>query len=235
MNERSSLRRFVTAWRDFGFIVATKVAYSKVRGKLRPALALPPAPVYDAGQRAVSILLSTAEHSPAALHAAADIIARRGQSDWELCICERLPVAPEMARTLTRWRGTRPWIRIVLADQPVDDATAARWTLEQATGRFIAMLAPGYELEGDAIACLLAALQAGTGIDVALLMGTEDESRVRSANRWFDCRLLLQSKPGYLAALAGCWPLTAPALAKMLAEADVPTVRVTAPRREALD
>jgi hypothetical protein len=60
LNDLSLLRRFVTVSRDFGFVIAMRVAYSKVRGKLWPALALPDAPVHNARHREVSVLLSTA-------------------------------------------------------------------------------------------------------------------------------------------------------------------------------
>jgi hypothetical protein len=94
-------------------------------------LALRDRPAYDAKRREISILLVAAEHRADTLVAVVGVLAGRGGSDWEICICERSPVEPEMARALARLRGTQPWIRIVTTDESVDDATAARWTVER--------------------------------------------------------------------------------------------------------
>jgi hypothetical protein len=213
-----------------------RVAYSKVRGRLCPALALPDAPVYNAMHREVSILLCTAEQDAATLDAVVEAFAGRGVLEWEVCICERSPVEPEMARALARFRGTQPSIRIVTTDESIDDATAARWTVEQATGQFVALLAPGYTPAADAIARLLARLHNDSGIDAAVLIGTNSDSgSPPSSVPWADCRLLLQRKSGYLAALPGRWPLTAPALAKDLVEAGVPTAYMAGWESEVLD
>ena len=172
----------------------------------------------------MSLLLSTAGQGAATLDAVVEVVAGRGGLDWEVCICERSPVEPEMARALARWRGTQPWIRIVTADQSVDAATAARWMVEQATGQFVALVAPGYTPEASAIARLLARLDNDSTIDAAVLAATDrGPGGPPSPVRWAGCRLLLQRKSGYLAALSGHWPLTAPALARDLDEAGVPT------------
>jgi len=224
LNDRSPLDRFVRVSRTFGFVVAIKVAYSKIRGWLCPALALPEAPIYNAKHREVSILLSTAELGAATLDGVVDVLAGRGGLDWEVCICERSPADPETARTLARLRGTRPWIRIVTTDRTVDDATAARWTVEQATGQFVALVAPGYMPDADAIARLLARLHNDPGIDAAVLVETDGGSGTPpSRGAGTDCRLLLQRKSGYLAALPERWLFTAPALARDLDETGVPT------------
>lgn len=229
----SPLRRFVTVTRDYGLAVALRVAYSKVRGRLCPALALPGAPIYNTRRREVSVLLGTAGQGPATLDAVVEVLAGRGGSDWEVCICERSPVAPDTARTLARIRGTQPWIRIVTSDKSIDDVTAARWTVEQATGQFVALVAPGYLLDTGAITRLLAQLHNGTGVDAAVLIGTERAPS--SPTQWAGCRLVLQRKSGYLAALPERWPLTAPALAKYLDEAGVPTVYIPERKSEAPD
>jgi len=230
LSDRSPLRRFVTVSRGFGFVIAMRLAYSKLRGRLRPALALPDAPIYNARQREVSVLLSTAEHGGATLDAVVEVLARRGELDWEVCICERCPVEPETARTLARMRGTQPWIRIVTTGESVDDATAARWTVEQATGQFIALVAPGYTPDADAIAKLLARLHGAPGIDAALLVGTDGGPPPRTA-----CRLLLQKKSRYLAALPERWLLTASALAKALHETGVPAAYIAESEGAVLD
>jgi hypothetical protein len=233
LNGPSPLRRFVAVTRDFGLAVATRVAYSKVRGKLCPALALPDAPIYNTRRRELSLLLSTAGQCAATLDAVVEVLAGRGGSDWEVCICERSPVAPDMVGTLACIRGTQPWIRIVRSDTSVDDATAARWTVEQATGQFVALVAPGHTPDAGAITRLLAQLHNDTGVDAAVLIGTEGAPN--SPARWAGCRLVLQRKSGYLAAFPERWPLTATALAKYLDEAGVPTVYITEQKSEAPD
>jgi len=234
LNDRSSLRSFIRVSRDFGFAIAIRVAYSKIRGMLRPALALPDAPNYNARHREVSFLLSTAEQSAATLDAVVEAISRRGDLDWGVCICERPPVEPKMARALARLRGTQPWIRMVTADRSVDDATAAQWTVEQATGQFVALVAPGYAPEAEAIARLLVRLHNDSEVDAAVLVGTGSGGAPLRVP-WADCRMILQRKSGYLAALPGRWPLTAPALAKDLDEAGVPIAYISAREREVLD
>jgi hypothetical protein len=223
LSSRSPLCQFVTVTRDFGFAVAMRVAYSKLRGRLSPGLALPEAPVYEIGRREVSVLLGTAEQEAATLNAVVEVLAERADWDWEICICERSPAPPEMARALARLRGTRPWIRIVTTDQFVDDATAVRWTVEQATGQYVALVAPGYAPAVEAIARLVHRLRIDAGIDAAALLaaaaGLGGPALPVSPR---DCRLLLQTKSGYLAALPGRRRLSAPALAGELEEAGVP-------------
>jgi len=220
LRDRSPLRRFVMAYRDFGLVVAMRVAYSKVRGKLNPAMALPDAPVYSAGRREVSVLLSTAQHGAATLDAVIEGLARRGGADWEICICERIPAEPETAHSLARHRGTQPWIRILTTDRSVDDASAARWTVEQATGLFVALAAPGYTPAPEAIAGLLARLRNDPALDTVALVGTARGSEAPPSPA--DCHLLLQRKSCYLAVQQGQWHLSAAALARYLDEAGVP-------------
>lgn len=236
MNDRSPLRRFVAVCRDFGVLIALRVAYSKVRGRLCPALALPDAPVYKPGHRELSVLLSTAGRAAVTLDAVVEALAERGLLDWEVCICERLPVEPEIAGVLARVRGTQPWIRIVTADESIDDATAARWTVEQATGQFVALMAPGYAPKAGAIARLLARLQNDFRIDAAVLAGADrDLGGPPPLDAVMDCRLLLQRKSGYLTALEGRWHLAASVLAKDLAEAGVPLAYMAALENEEQD
>jgi hypothetical protein len=72
-----------------------------------------------------------------------------------------------------------------------------------------------------------------SAIDAAVLVGAYGGSG--SPPRWTDCRLLLQRKSGYLAALPGRWLLTAPALAKALDEAGVPAAYLATAQSEVLD
>ena len=224
MNDRSALRRSIKAYRNFGLGVATRVAYSKIRGKLFPALALSDMPVNNASLREVSVLFSTAEQCASIVNAVVEVFLRQDGGGWEVCICERIPVEPEMARTLVRVRGTQPWIRIVTTDNSVDGATAARWTVEQATGQFVALVAPGYVPKAEALARLVARLRTDPGLDAAVLVRTDSApGSALSRGRLADCRLVLQRKSRYLEVYREDWPLTALALAKDLDKASVPT------------
>jgi len=233
-HDESWLRRFVRVSRDYGIAIAARVAYSKIRGLLCPALALPSAPLYNAKRRELSLLLYSAEQSTSTLDAAVKVIAARGGLDWEICICERHPLSPQMAHMLAGLRGTQPWIRIVTADAIVDDEMAARWTVEQATGEFVALVAPGHTPEGESISRLLARLHSDPGIDAAVLLGADSDCDHHPAS-WSDCRILLQRKSGYLAALPARWLLTAPTLSKELHEAGVPIAYMSARERPVLD
>jgi hypothetical protein len=233
-NDLSPLRRFVTAARRFGLNVAIRVAYSKVRGRLLPALALPDEPVYHHAPRELSVLIG-AEQDAATLEAVVQVIAEQGGSDWEVCVSGRPAMGPELGRALSRLRGAKPWIRVVPADGSVDDVTAAQWTVEQATGEFVAFVAPGYIVDADAIARLLDRLHGEPRMEAAMLVGRVSGSSALAAQPQFsDCRLLVQKKSRYLAMSAGRWPLTAPALAKTLDEAGAP-IAVVAPRRTEMD
>ena len=234
MNNTSLLGRFVRASRDFGLIVATKVAYSKIRGMLFPALALPEAPVYLDMRREVSVLFSTASHGMDALDAVVAMLIARGGAGWELCICERAPVEPEMAQLLTRLRGSQPWIRIVTNEQSVDDPTAARWAIEQATGSFVALLGPQYEPRADALSGLLAEMYQHPEIQAALLVGADSGSNHPGlVDAPSVCVLLLQRKSGYLSLPSASWVLTAPELARILEKAGVAVAYFSASQIEA--
>lgn len=233
-NDLSSLRRFVTAARRFGLNVAIRVAYSKVRGRLFPAMALPDVPIYDNPSRELSILIGVTEHDAAALEAVVQVIAERGGSDWEVCVSERPAMGREFERALSRLRGARPWIRVVSADGSIDHVTAAQWTVEQSTGEFVALVAPGYIVDADAIGRLLDRLRGEPRMEAAMLVGRVSGSGDLGAQPRSDCLLLIQKKSRYLATSSGRWPLTAPALAKTL-EAAGATIAIVEPRRSEMD
>jgi hypothetical protein len=229
LNDLSLPRRFLKVSRNFGLAVAVKVTYSKIRGVLFPALALPDGRVYDRRPRQVSFLIDTAEHDAATVNAVVDVIGAHDGGTWEICICERPALPPEMARLLERLRGTQPWIRIVRADATIDGTTAARWIVEQATGQFIALVAPRYALSAEAIRGLLDQMHRDPELDAAALIGTHDEPEKSSLPAaGVDCRLVMQRKSGYLASQPERWPLTAPALVRQLHEAKVRTAYVRA-------
>lgn len=227
MHERSSWRRFISIYRNFGLGVALRVTTSKVRGALLPASAMPHAPTYDGPHRELSILIEAAGRDVATLQVIIEALARRKQSNWEICICARPPLRPDMGRVLSRFRDSYPWIRIVSTDQTVDKSTAAQWTVEQSTGEFVALLAPRYTFDADAATELLARLHGDPQIEAAMLLATDSGSVGPSKPpRWGDCRLLVQRKSRYLAAAPQEWPLTAPALAKALDEVGARTAIV---------
>jgi hypothetical protein len=224
---RSPLERLVAVCRDFGPLVAMRVVYSKIRGQLFPALALPDAPAYSNRPRVVSILLNTRDHDVATFNAVVTILGGRADFAWEVCICERAPVGAESARTLARLRGIQPWIRLVTTDKSVSDTTAASWTVEQATGEYVAVVAPRCVPEGREIVSLLARLQKDPKTDAALLIRMNGRSDCCPAMAsWADCRIVLQRKSSYLTMLAGRWLLNAPALAQDLEDASVPVAYI---------
>ncbi len=218
MNKPSPLSRFIVASRDFGLGVAFRVAYSKVRGGVFPSLALPEPPSYDGPRRELSVLIDAGGEEVATLEAIVAAVGERHRSRWEVCVCAQPPVRPEMQEALSRLRGTRPWLRIVPADGALDAATARRWTVEQATGEFIALVAPGFGVDAEGTAKLLARLRDKPEIDAAVLIETNGGSDGAPARplQSDGCRMVLQRKSGYLTAASELWPLAAPALAKLL-------------------
>jgi len=234
-NDLSPLRRFVAAARRFGLNIAIRVAYSKIRGRLFPALALADGPVYRHASRELSILIGAAEQGPATLEAVVQVIAEQGGSDWEVCVSGRPAMRPEPGGALSRLRGAKPWIRVVPVDGSIDDVTAAQWTVEQATGEFVAFVAPGYIVDADAISRLLDRLRGEPRMEAAMLVGRVSGSDALAARPQFsNCCLLIQKKSRYLAMSADQWPLTAPALAQTLDEAGAP-IAIVAPRRSEKD
>jgi hypothetical protein len=229
LQKLSSWRRFVSVYRNFGLGVALKVTTSKVRGMLLPASAMPDAPTYDGPRRELSVVIDAAGHDLAALRVIIDALAKREQSNWEMCICERHPPPPDVGQALSGFRANYSWIRIITTDQRVDKLTAAQWTVEQSTGEFVALLAPRWTFDAAKAAELLARLYDDPRIEAALLLATDSGSVAPpKAPRSVDCRLLVQRKSGYLVAAPGKWPLTAPELAQALHEAGARTAMVAA-------
>jgi hypothetical protein len=215
----SDLRRFATVCRNFGIGVAVRVAFSKLRGRLWPLLALRDAPAYATPRRELSILLSTIDHDAATVEAIVDALAARGSPDWEICISERPPTEPRTIRALERLRGTQPWFRVISTERSHYEATAARWTTEQATGEFIALLAPGHCIDTVAIARLLVALNDGGGCKAAVLLEGDC-----SSDKPLRTRVVLQRKSDFLAFLPH-GRISAPALAEYLDHTGVRVVR----------
>jgi hypothetical protein len=217
MSGRSPLGLFFKVCRDFGMRTAVRVVYFRLRGTLFPALALPDPAVPNITPHELSVLLDTTEHDAVTISSIVDLVASRGRSDWEICICEHVPVEPKMAQTLARCRGTTPWIRIITADICADEAIAAQWTVEQATGEYVALVGSGYAPQLESFSRLLARLRRTPEFDAAALIKANAEcdgtsSPVSKSN----CCLLLQRKSGYLAAFKGRWAFTAPQLAYSL-------------------
>lgn len=225
LNDLSLPRRFLKVSRNFGLAIAIKVTYSKVRGMLYPALALPDGRLYNHRPRHVSFLIDAVEHDAATVNAVVEIIAAQDRGSWEICICERPSLQPDMARLLERLRGTQPWLRIVRADATVDSTTATRWLVEQATGHIIALVTPHYVPDADAVQRLLDRIQRDSEIDAATLVGMHNGPGDPPPAA---CLLAMQRKSGYLASRPERWPLTAPALAQQLHEAKVRTADIRA-------
>ena len=129
-------------------------------------------------------------------------------------MCGRPVMGREFEGALSRLRGAKPWIRVVSADGSVDDVTAAQWTVEQSTGEFVALVAPGYIVNADAIGRLLRRLRGEPRMEAAILVEHVSDLSDLGAQPYSDCLLLIQKKSRYLATSSGRWPLTAPAVAK---------------------
>ena len=194
-------------------------------------MALPGAPVYHNAPRELSILIGVTEHDAATLEAVVQVIAERGGSDWEVCVCGRPAMGREFERALSRLRGAKPWIRVVSADGSVDDVTAAQWTVEQSTGEFVALVAPGYIVNADAIGRLLRRLRGEPRMEAAILVERVSDLSDLGAQPYSDCLLLIQKKSRYLTTSSGRWPLTAPAVGKTL-EAGTPIAIIARRRSE---
>jgi hypothetical protein len=227
LNERSPLRRFIVVRRRFGLAVAARVAYSRVRGILFPSLALPDQPPYNAAHRELSVLLDAKEHSVTDLNEAVAALAGRSGWGWEICIRAYTSADREMAGALARLRGSNPWIRVVQSDETVDHATAAQRTLEQATGQFVALVAPGCRLQPEVMGGLLARLRNGPGNTAAVVAGTAQQPGGGPRQRLSaECCLLLLSKADHLAVGPVPWLLTARSVAEHLAQAGAATVHI---------
>jgi hypothetical protein len=210
--DQSPVGLFLKVYRNFGLATATRASYYRLRGRFFPALALKEMSLESTAPREVTFLLSTAEHDSVTLRAIVDLLAYRNRSDWEVCICARGPVTADMALTLSRVRGTKPWIRIIATDESVDAMTSAQWTVEQATGCYVALAAHRFAPHLDAVGQLLHRLRGDSASDTAALKRIDagaggQESRIEQA----DCPLLLQRKLRYLEVFQGRWPLTATA------------------------
>ena len=182
------------AWRHYGGGVALRVSFAKIGARFTPVSALPGADTHRGQVRALSLLLQIAEHEAAAVQAAVDIVRDREAADWEVCIGARAPLAPEMASLIARMRGV-PGVRIVTASDTLPMETAVQWTLEQATGRFVALLLPGVVPTASGLAALLNRASCGGGGTV--LVGVKDDSP----------QVILLAKKDYLAQ-GGVWHLS---------------------------
>ena len=238
MNKGSLLRRFIRVTRSFGIGVALRVTYSKVRGVLFPALALPDALDYDNPRRQLSILIATADHEAETIEAIAATLAERGGSDWEMCVCARSPMGTQMERALVRLREAKAHIHIVSADRLVDETMAARWTVEQCTGEFVALVAPHSVFDADAASRLIARLGDNPELKAAALDGTNGDAPAgdRLSRQTGECRLILQRKSEYLGIGSSArWPLAARDLAQALTKAGARVETIAVGRVEAVD
>jgi hypothetical protein len=219
-DDRSPLRLFFQVCRKFGLATGIRVVFFRLRGLVFPARALPDPMVPDGVPHQISILVSAAEQGADTLEMLAGLVAHRQRSDWELCVCAHAPLKPSTSRALARRRGTHPCFRVVEAKEGVDAATAAQWTVEQATGEMIALLGTDFTPPEDAFARLLSRLRADAACDAAVLIrqGAGSDGASVGLER-AECLLFLQRKSNYLAAFDRRWALTAGDAAGTLARA----------------
>ena len=219
LRERSQWTLVIRVYRNFGLATAIRVVYFRVRGMLFPALALPDPSVPVTTPHEVSILLNSAEHDAALLDAVVDLLLGREKSDWEICICARSPARSGMVQALDRYHGNQPWIRVVIADGDIDDETAARWTVEQSTGIYVAFIAPGHSPQFDAITRGVDLLRDSPDFDAAAGVKTQAGTEGHQVGR---CGLVLQRKSRYLEVFQGRWTLAAPAVVDALQKISAP-------------
>jgi len=217
--ERSQWILVIRVYRNFGFATAIRVVYFRVRGMLFPTLALPDPSVSVTTPHEVSILLNSAEHDAALLDVLVDLLVGREKSDWEICVCARSSSQSDMAQALDRYHGNQPWIRVVTTDAAIDDETAAQWTIEQSTGVYVALVAPGYSSQFDAITRCISLLCNRPDLDAAALVKTEAGTDGNQVGR---CTLVLQRKSKYLECFQGQWTLGAPAVIDALRKISAP-------------
>lgn len=227
MKGRSPLHAFVAITRNFGLMIALRVTYSKIRGWLCPWLALTRPPLRAVGPRELSVVLSTVGQSATTLNAMVDIVAEQSASNWEICICECLPTSPEMASALERWRGTQAWLRIITSDESVNEATAARRTVEQTTGQYVALVAWDYTPNATTFEKLLDHLRDNAEICAAFLVGTDNaHGHPPLPTAATECRLLIQRKAIYLATFSQRMELSVTSAASTLSAAGVTSVYI---------
>jgi hypothetical protein len=216
--ERWQWTLVIRVYRNFGLATAIRVIYFRVRAMLFPTLALPDPSVPLTTPHEVSILLNSAEHDAALLDAVVDLLVGREKADWEICICARSSSQSDM-QALDRYHGNQPWIRVVITDAVIDDETAARWTIEQSTGVYVALVAPGYSPQFDAITRCVNLLYNRLDLDAVALVKTEAETEGHQVGR---CSLVLQRKSKFLEAFQGQWTIGAPAVVDALRKISAP-------------
>jgi len=216
-----ALRRFFGVWEAYGLRVASNVILSKLRGTLNPAEALPGPPVY-ATRRRLSFLIRVEEHEPATINAIAAAVSA-AEGAFEVVFCERA-VTDASGSVASRLRGARPWFRFVGVTQEVDARTAASWTVEQATGRYVAFIARGCAPESADIERLLTPLEEDDALSAAGLFETSESGEPLRA-----IRLLALRKSLYLARFPLTFPMTAPALLEALAKSGTPVLELPYP------
>lgn len=200
MGEGSLVRRFLEVTRDYGVKTAARLAVSKLRGKLAPSLALPEPPSYAGWRRDLTLLLRASQCDAATLASLADDL----DASWEICVCDDAADATPVAALIARLRGASPYFRVISAREAPDERTAARWTVEQATGDAVAFLAPFAAVDR---ATLAAALSHVTSLSHqgGVVISTRRENGAAPRER-----IYAQRKSAYLDVAQECWPLTAP-------------------------
>jgi hypothetical protein len=200
--DRNPLRLFIRVCRNFGIRTGLRVVYFRVRGILFPGLALPDPTVPNGIPHEVSFLLDASTQNPRVIAAVLEFVEARGAREWEVCISARAPLSPEMAERLAGLRGRNSRVRIIEAQETERASAAAQWTVEQATGRYVALAGSRMVLRPERLIPLITRLDGADGVEAAACFGTGPDAKT-------DCELLLQRKSHYLAAFDGRWPLLA--------------------------
>lgn len=220
MKPPATLRRLFEVRRTYGVHVAWNVIRSKILGALRPSAALPSPPAYTACRR-LSFLIRVEEHEPATLEAVVKAVrCARGALDVVVCAGSSTR-AVEASSLASRLRGACPWIRVVSATAAVDEGTAASWTVEQATGQYVAVLARGFAPTQADFARLVETLERDCNSLAVGLFSAGDADAPRGP-----VLLLALRKSFYLAEFPLTFPMTAPVLFETLARSGTPATEI---------
>ncbi|HVN90487.1 MAG TPA: hypothetical protein VMT61_11790 [Candidatus Binataceae bacterium] len=213
---KQPLGRFFAIWRDYGSVVAARVVWSKFKGALSPSLAIPANINYAPICRDFGVLLNAADYSRIALNNLIEGFSKESRGGVEICILERR--SGSLCDTL---RGSQPLIRIITVDDSVRNGVAIRWTVEQATARYIALIAPECCMEVRELKSLVKALDENGEIDgVASCVAN-------SAANSESCKLLLLRKSRFLELLPQCETLLPSACLRNLHSTGVPVAYVS--------
>jgi GT2 family glycosyltransferase len=116
-------------------------------------------------QPRISIVTPVYNTEPRWLRACIESVRRQAYANWELCLCDDASTRPETIEVLREYEG-QPNIRIHYAGENGGISAASNLALALATGEFVALLDHDDELTPDALAEVVAHVNAHPDADV---------------------------------------------------------------------